>query len=398
MSSFDTFEIARLIAARIAGIITEAENERLEAWLAADRDNRRFFDTLAAGDNIACRMEEYTRLDLASVKSRTLEAIAAKSGHSHSCNHNRTPDSKRRRRLLRAVVSAATAAAAVVVAVLLLRDGGAGLPSDAYVKATYLETADGRRFYLGTQGDRAVIKSDAGTVRMGDGALEYVAEDTTANELHYDRIVTPRGVTCCITLPDGSRVWMNAATELRYTASARRQTREVDLTGEAYFEVTPSDRPFVVNTAGAVVRVLGTSFNVSAYPDEPRISTTLVEGVVEVCSQRTEQTVLLAPGRQANVGRGGEIVVREVDPLSFTGWTDDVFIFDNEDMASIMRKLSRWYDVDITFEDEALTHAIFYGVMPRHESVTTILDMIKKTYPMEYHRTRNGIKIVRLKN
>ncbi len=389
MPPLHTFEIARLVAARIAGTATPQEDEQLEAWLAADTDNRRFFDTLSVGDNIDRRIDEYLRLDLTGVKSRTMDAIGAtgKSSPGHK------PYYRRRNVLRTAAVVAATAAVAAIVVVL--HTGTVGEAVEPAVGTAYLETADGRRFDLGATEGHAVIETGAGTLRADGEGLEYMAEDTINDGLRYDRIVIPRGNTYRVTLPDGSRVWLNAATELRYMASGGRDTREVHLSGEAYFEVTPSGRPFVVNTGGAAVRVLGTSFNVSAYPDEPQVSATLVEGSVEVVALKTGRTALITPGMQASVAGDGRIGLRDVDPASSTGWRDDMFVFDNESMAAIMRKLSRWYDVEITFDDETLGGATFYGVMPRHESVTTILDMMKKTYPIDYRITRNGIRIRR---
>lgn len=370
-----------MIAARIDGTITERDDERLRAWLAASDENRRMFEDLLSDQNLELRIGEYERLDLGDLKARIMGRIVA---------------TKPRRTHLRRFSCIAAAGAAILLAVLsylILRDGGTSeiVPGR---KIVMLETSDGRTFDLDAACD-TIIESGTGTLRNGSEGLEYLTENAGNADMRYDRIIVPRGGEYKITLPDGSRVWLNSGSELRYAASNRQEVREVVLSGEAYFEVTASEKPFVVNTRDASVRVLGTSFNVSAYPDEAYMSATLAEGRVEVLSGRTQQSVILAPGDQANVLQSGAIEIRQVDPELYIGWKDELFIFNNEDFGTIMRKLSRWYDVEIVFEDEALSGEVFYGIMQKYGNVTTILDMIGKSYPIDYRITKNRITIKR---
>ena len=203
--------------------------------------------------------------------------------------------------------------------------------------------------------------------------------------LEYNTIIIPRGGEYQLILSDGSRVWLNSDTRLRYPVSFIGEKREVYLEGEAYFEVSPSDKPFEVHGGGQSVCVLGTSFNVMAYGDEAKVQTTLVSGSVRVVLDQSDKTVLLTPGHQAEMDKNiGKISMREVNVENYIGWKDKLFIFDEEDLVTIMKKLARWYDVDIIIETPELKEKIFYGVIRKYENISKILGMLKKTQNIDY--------------
>jgi ferric-dicitrate binding protein FerR (iron transport regulator) len=163
------------------------------------------------------------------------------------------------------------------------------------------------------------------------------------------------------------------------------ESREVYLEGEAYFDVTRSGRPFRVHARGVTVEVLGTSFNVMGYAGEESVQATLVSGRVRVSVDgEPSGGVELLPGQQSRVDTSGVITVVAVDPHAYTSWKENLLVFDDEPLEAIARKLSRWYDVEITIESPASRATLFYGVVPKYASISIFLEMMKKVYAMEY--------------
>jgi transmembrane sensor len=199
----------------------------------------------------------------------------------------------------------------------------------------------------------------------------------------YNTLTTPRGGMYAVTLSDGTRVWLNASSSLRYPTVFSGDVREVDLTGEAYFEVARNpSQPFRVLVNGMAVNVLGTHFNVMAYDDEPAIATTLLEGAVKVDYQG--HSTALAPGQQSLLARaGGNVQVKEVDVDETVAWKNGVFQFRSEDIKSVMRKIARWYDVDVRYVGEIEDH--FTGAVHRDANVSTLLSDMELTHKVHFH-------------
>jgi ferric-dicitrate binding protein FerR (iron transport regulator) len=184
-----------------------------------------------------------------------------------------------------------------------------------------------------------------------------------------------------VKLPDGTKVWLNAASSIRFLPAFSAKERSVEVTGEAYFEVEKdSKRPFKVKTALQEVQVLGTSFNINSYTDEPRTTTTLLDGSVRVALLNSNDGTLLKPGQQARVDHAGNnaISIATVDPQQFVDWKDGYFKFSRDNIQSIMRKIARWYDVDIAYSGE-VTKEGFVGAIKRSEDISEVLQTLKLT-------------------
>lgn len=226
------------------------------------------------------------------------------------------------------------------------------------------------------QGNASVNKTDSG----------YLLYNTVAgNEtsIVYNTLRTPYGGQYQMTLQDGTKVWLNAGSSLRFPASFSGNERNVTLIGEAYFEVAKDKaRPFLVTVnAGSgtpmTVKVLGTHFNINAYPDEQQNRVTLLEGAVKVdCGAAN---ALLAPGREAILNRiSGKISVSSVDTEAATAWKNGYFLFENEKVESIMRQISRWYNVAIIYQGDVSRKAIA-GSLSRSKNVEEVLNMLELT-------------------
>lgn len=255
-----------------------------------------------------------------------------------------------------------------------------------------LTLADGSTVVLGQagaglvaqQGRSRVVKTAAGQLRYASGPAAAAGAP-----LLYNTVATPRGGQYQLTLPDGSRVWLNAASSLRFPAAFGGGERRVTLTGEAYFEVAKdAAHPFRVAARGAEVTVLGTHFNVNAYADEPALAATLLEGAVRL-RQGTWQ-VLLRPGQQGQPRPDSTWLVRPVATDQAVAWKNGYFVFDDEPIEAIMRQVARWYDVDVQYQG-ALTDKDFNGRVSRFKDAADVLRVLELTGAV--HFTTQGRRI-----
>lgn len=255
-----------------------------------------------------------------------------------------------------------------------------------------LTLADGRTVRLADAGAGLLARQGGQQVRQNaPGELSYrgAAGTATADTLLRNTVRTPRGGQYQLRLPDGSRVWLNADSRLAFPVAFGSRRRVVQLTGEAYFEVAKdAARPFEVEAGAARVTVLGTHFNVQAYPDEPAPVTTLLEGAVRL-RQGTAQ-VLLRPGQQGRPRPDGTLAVRAVDASSAVAWKEGRFVFEDEPIEGIMRQIARWYDVPVRYEGQ-LSNKNFHGSISRFRDAADVLHMLELTGAV--HFTTEGRRI-----
>lgn len=257
---------------------------------------------------------------------------------------------------------------------------------------TILTLSDGERVELG--GGKQMIENNGKTViKDSSGHLSYLKETNSDRSIHYNEIFVPRGGCYSLTLADGTNVWLNSDTKLRYPLSFSGNLREVELEGEAYFEVARNEeKPFVVNISDHKIRVLGTHFNISAYRDMDHIYTTLLEGSVKVESPSEEKIIL--PNEQADMVRGqGKIMVNQVDAGFYTSWLTGVFEFRDASLEDILKQLTRWYDVDIEYTTDVLKEKKFAGVIKKEKSLEFTMKMIEKISNLTFIQNGKTIKV-----
>ncbi|WP_333887719.1 FecR family protein [Sphingobacterium siyangense] len=192
-------------------------------------------------------------------------------------------------------------------------------------------------------------------------------------------LATPLGGIYQITLPDGTKVWLNAGSSLKYPMSFAKNERRVSLEGEAFFEVTKdSARPFKVLSKGQEIEVLGTAFNVNAYPDNTVIKTTLVNGKVKLSNdKRYSEAIYLLPGQQSTNSNNGKIQLANVDTAPFTAWKEGLFYFDETPLSDALQQIGRWYNVEVKYKGEVpQTH--FYGRIKRSKPLRDVLDVLEE--------------------
>lgn len=254
-----------------------------------------------------------------------------------------------------------------------------------------LTLADGTQVNLNDDQEGIVIGKDI--IKYNDGssvshpnphALQGSEEPSSA----LLTLTTPKGGQYQITLPDGTKVWLNAASTLKYPSRFSRNERRVELEGEAYFEVAPvgmrnsnsalegSPLPFFVSSAQQDVKVLGTHFNINAYANELSTKTTLLEGSVEVSAIANSHWQLLSPGQQA-ILNNNKFQVKNINVDYEIAWKEGIFRFKEESLESIMRKIARWYSVDVDFKEESLKKETFVGVISKYSQASEVLKMLE---------------------
>lgn len=254
----------------------------------------------------------------------------------------------------------------------------------------YILFSSGQRMDLTTTEHDTMIMEKGMQVRVGSsGKISYVPDDSGSilkQEIVYNTIVVPRGGEYKLELADGTLVWLNSDSELRYPVKFAGSQRDVWLKGEGYFEVSKNpEKPFRVVVDDMIVKVLGTSFNINAYKDRGNILTTLVSGKVDIQDMSGKSLVVMSPNQQVDFRHGKISSVQEVDITRFVSWIDGKFYFNDMTLENIMSQLQRWYDIEVFFVDEELKSYPFTGVIRRDFTAGQIFEIIEKTTRVKFN-------------
>lgn len=246
---------------------------------------------------------------------------------------------------------------------------------------TLFRLSDGEEIDLDDlQISKMIVRADLQIIKTAEHEVVFKSLGKAIEHdeaLQNNVMITPKGRQYKITLPDGSKVWLNSASAFKFPSSFTASERNVALSGEGYFEIAKNkEKPFIVETTKHRVEVLGTHFNVSAYADEHIMNTTLLEGRVHVLPKGSRKAVLLMPGQLAAIGRGVQVL--PADTSAAVAWKNGYFSFTGEKIQSIMRKLSRWYNVDVQYVGKP-TQEDFIGTISKTEELSEILRMLELT-------------------
>lgn len=384
------FYISNLIASQLRGDLSAEEQTELDTWLAASPANRIFFEELIN--------DETFRSDLKQFRTADRNALWEKSNAKIQLEKSKNIPVRK----LNPYLSRIAAAAAILVVVSLgiyyytYTDHGAGANNYANDispgrNKAILTLADGRKISLNDAANGNLAKQ-AGIVisKTADGQLLYTVEDHSATSKNgavvYNTIETPRGGQYQVHLPDGTNVWLNAASSLKYPASfTNLPTRNVKLKGEAYFEVAKDKKhPFTVSTELQEIEVLGTHFNVNSYADEPAQKTTLLEGSIALrqSGNNKNNVAVLKPGQQS-VLMNNNLKIQDINVKLAVAWKNNKFLFENDNIAYIMRMVSRWYNVEVVYSGD-IPDDKFIGAVSRFENVSEVLKTLEYTGKVKF--------------
>jgi transmembrane sensor len=381
--------IRTLILAFLREEITAAEQRELDVWLDEDLRHRALLGEIQQADSLAESFAKLDRLDRARAWGRVRAYAEERRARGEAAEPLIALPVRRMGRWW----------AAAAMLVLLLAGGyfwsryqkpsPVVLPAVAQVhdvkpgtNKAVLTLSGGRQIVLDSSREDTVLTEGAAIVAGSHGRLAYNTGNEPAAEVLYNTLATPRGGEYQLTLPDGTRVWLNAASSIRYPTAFTGPERKVEVTGEIYFEVVKNaSKPFKVLVNGKQeVEVLGTSFNINAYTDEAAIKTTLLEGSVRVDSRMAGHPMaLLRPGEQTQLGERGTLTLKTVVDLdAVVAWKNGLFAFTDADLPTVMRQLARWYNVEVSYEGD-IPKREFNGKIGKSLTLDQVLKVLTKT-------------------
>jgi len=384
------YRVAWLVAGYINQTLTDAENIELDDWVNESMDNLRLFEELTDPKNQAAWMKDKSRFDAAAGLRRVREKMGIV-----------PPERKSALRSVWIYVAAASVLVLLVLGFLLLRDTRHIEPPPAMAVTNQTDLAPGRNLATLVLSDGKKIALDsipAGTLlqqglsqlKNDSGSLHYFADPRAlVSHVDYNTLAVPAGGQYQLVLPDGTRVWLNAASSLRYPTAFSGAVRKVELAGEGYFEVAKDPMfPFEVVASGTTVRVLGTHFNINAYSNEPVLKITLAEGAVEV-NQHTK----LKPGEQALVHANGSVETVLADLETELAWKNGLFVFKHATMDQVMRQVARWYNCEIN--DGAAVTEHFNATVARNTPVSKLLHYLEGTGAVHFTIEHKKITVLK---
>ncbi len=380
-------EVSRLIVKYLQGCISPEEKVMLDKWLEESSENREIYHRVQGRVN----REERQRI------IRKLNKRAAWERVDRNTKKYRHPIL---RRCMKYAATIVLPLFMVGVGFYLIRDKEEIHPVAEMVKISpgvtkaELVLADGHKVVLGTETiDSLVSEEGVNIVKDGNG-VSYLG-NKEEGDLAYNIMRVPRGGEFKVRLQDGTLVYMNSETELKYPVRFVGKERRVYLSGEAYFEVQrDTTKPFIVVMNGNEVRVLGTEFNVRSYEDEKCQFTTLVAGKV-LLTTHDHRCIELLPNEQGIVDPQGDIRKEQVDVALYTAWKDGNFVFRKQSLEHIMEIVERWYDLKVTFEDEWCKQVSFSGNVERYDDFSKLAEMLEATGSVKFRIKNNEIYVTK---
>jgi len=383
-----TYRIAEILSKHFTDSLTEAEQVELYNWLDASENNKALFNKFSNKGFF-----EEKRLIEASIDMETamLEFMERKY---HGAN---------RKKFFINYLKFTAAAVLFIVSALALYHYNKPLNTQQNFntledtigpgsKKAVLTLANGKKIYLNHTIANNISNHGTTVIKATDSSLQYHASDKL-HVLTYNELETPEKSEFIITLDDGTKVWLNAGSKIRYPIAFVTHERRVELSGEAYFEVSRNKKkPFIIDIGTNSIQVLGTSFNVNAYANASNIYTTLVEGSVRI--NTLSQSMDLSPNEQGIINlKTKHIIKNPVDVNLYASWRNGRFIFDNQPLEEIMGAISRWYGIEVVFENEAARNFTFSFNVKRYDSLNDIIKLLEMTKQVTFKREGRTIYI-----
>lgn len=362
-------DIHELILKSILGTLTVEEAEELRVWREADAANERLFQETAATAFLESEWHKRQSIGY----ERPLAEMQRRIGQ-------RTSRTDRLWPLLRTAASITLVVAVGALAYLYFK--GSPVRETAAIKAGEMKAT--LQLLTENADTLPALPVGEGTVTTQDMLADYRTKVSPSLTTPHTQLslTTPRGGEFRVTLEDGTEVWLNAQSQLIYPETFSQTERRVRVEGEAYFRVARDEqKPFIVETDGQLVRVLGTEFNVHSYAEDKVVETTLVKGSIAMQpADAGDAQLLLTPGHQAVFDKTAhDIQIHSVDTDVVTSWREGKFVFENQTLAQLMLTLSRWYDFTYEFADEKAASTIFMGCIPRYADFDDVVAILESS-------------------
>lgn len=378
-------KIKELIIRCQLGILTPSEHQMLDAWRDESEKHEQLYQRLMDGERTYSHLEALDAIDVNKAFIRNQKLLQRQST----------------RRIIRYSISWAAIVALIIGLIQFWPDA----PQPDTLPLTLqkeIEPGSHQAELVFADGSSVQLLPDMKEI-FRDGSSEVTV---TGNKVNYSGVAkgartdwhlirTPLGGEYSITLADGTVVWLNAMSELKYPVRFDGKERRVELKGEAYFQVKHNaDQPFYVGIGDYQVKVLGTSFNVKAYANDQNWETTLCTGSVNLEDLNNQKNVVLTPGKQAICSRDSrQIEVKEVDTDLYTAWTKGEFRFDNTSVEEIFTVLQRWYNIEVFYTNSQVRHEVFTGKLPRFDNLQVILNIMEKVSNLHFEVKGNTVFI-----
>lgn len=378
--------IVNLILTSFTGEANEHQKEELDCWLKADKRNQALYERLQDKHYIGEQLQEYRKYDSSERWKRT---------HSFT---------KKKQSIYKKLFPYAAATAVLILGISFLwqrnLESKEELPVNISEKQitqgdskASLTLEDGTVISLSKDGD-CLLRTAEGENFENDGqSLLYKQNDNLPQKAKWHILSIPRrGGEYVLILADGTKVTLNADSRIRYPDHFTENERRVELYGEAYFEVAKDNtKPFIVSTDTMNIRVLGTSFNVKAYPEE-RQQATLVEGNVQITCGNLLKNI--KAGEQVTI-KDNKLLVKNVNVHLYTAWIKQRFVFEDEHLEDVLRKLERWYDIKVIIKDASVKNIRFTGNLPKYENLDKVLKMLELTTNIKFNIEKNILFVSR---
>ena len=370
-----TFITWELIAKSFRDELRPEEEQQLKEWLHSSPQHERFYRQAMQGGNT----DPLVGLPESVLETKRTELLQRIRGGQ---KHHRT------RHLIQYLSYAASILLIIMVGTWLWvkrGDEGAKVPKTTTMARNeniQLRLSDGRTINLSADKEGTIQEQNGAEILQEKGKLAYRQDSSQhKKEIQYNELSVPTGGECQLVLEDGTKLWINSTTRVKYPVSFPDNKREIIVSGEIYLEVVKDGRPFLVNTGAGQVRVLGTSFGVQAYGEE--VLTTLVSGRVRFTNKAGHKTELKA-GEQAVATANGEVTKREVRVEEYVGWKDGWYIFREQRLEDVMTTLNRWYGTNVFYQNPRVKDIRFTGNLKRYESVKTFLEVLAASEDVHY--------------
>ena len=383
------FRVSRAISLSLRGDASKEEREILKQWLASSVKNRELYEQLQKGELLDQKLIDYNMID----RAGDCEKFIA-TRRKRNCLSNRT---------FARYAAILLLPLGVALAILLWKS-----KPEPVISIAEVIKPGGHKAILTTGGGERVLLSDStlAPLREQNGMIVNVQNNKVSYEAPQDTLVTetqpifntlqvPRGGEYVLTLSDGTQVWLNAESEIRYPIQFTGDKRVVYLEGEAFFTVTPDkEKPFIVVSPKASVSVLGTEFNLRAYADEGNVQTTLVTGSVIMQSEKYKQQIKLVPGEQGTLDiKTGNLRKQEVDTYLYSAWKDGRFVFRNTRLEDLFNILSRWYDLHVFYLNTEAKDIRFTGDINKTEDFKSILKIIENNERVTFNVNQRTVSV-----